>query len=486
MIKFQRRYYNFPLSLEGNGGFTMPLTLAIGAMVLLIGLTMITRSQQQRVVASSQKSVASSLEAAETGVTQLQKLLNTYRQLTQYCSQAMAAPSCSPDRPSWETVTAEEIEVNQHCPSALGQEGVKAIRGQNQALHAQEWTTIGSQTPRSQSSSPLGQYRLVSYSFRPTTAPGSRQVGQGRLVVEGRVLSDLNEFSAAAVTRLAVEFPVQTATVLASPGLWIQSHGQSAASRDTLLQTSIQDSSCQDKQNLDVVFSLQDSLDVDRQYRQTPGDPFPALLAPSGFLHIVNDASEDQKIFQEILTLGIQANLSLPPGGQAPIKTYRVGQQNGLSIRLTEGDRFQVGSGNDTVILHLEGGLEISEGGQIEVTSGSRLIIHVHGPIHLASHLDMNVIEHQGVPENVQIYSHTDDNVIINGDGHLKVFLFAPNAVVTQRAATLEGAVWAKSWQGLDNARLLETTLDASALAIGPRPKLEVGQVTLWQRESGL
>ena len=59
-------------------GFALPVAIGLGLIMLLIGATMIVRSQGDQVTASAQKATASSFDTTETGITRIQLLLSKY------------------------------------------------------------------------------------------------------------------------------------------------------------------------------------------------------------------------------------------------------------------------------------------------------------------------------------------------------------------------------------------------------------------------
>lgn len=59
-------------------GFALPLAVGMGMIMILVGMTMVMRSQGDQITASAQKATARSLGTAETGVTRVQSLLSKY------------------------------------------------------------------------------------------------------------------------------------------------------------------------------------------------------------------------------------------------------------------------------------------------------------------------------------------------------------------------------------------------------------------------
>ena len=203
---------------SGEEGFTMPVVLGMGLFMLLVGVTMIVRSQGDNITASAQKSTTTALGAAETGLSNYQNFINTYREVAMYpdCTQTRTQSGnnrvCSDTgntQVSW--ANAANIKLSS-CTSSSS-----AISSSNQSI---TWTDVDSTDPTK------GQYRLVSYTYGGT--PGNSP-GTGVLTVEGRVNQIGSGGSATkgpntATTRLKVNISVQDATVITYPfpGMWVQ------------------------------------------------------------------------------------------------------------------------------------------------------------------------------------------------------------------------------------------------------------------------
>lgn len=67
-------------------GFAIPIAVGMGLIMLLVGVTMIVRSQGDQVTASAQKATARSLGTAETGITRVQAFLNKYPYFIKFSS----------------------------------------------------------------------------------------------------------------------------------------------------------------------------------------------------------------------------------------------------------------------------------------------------------------------------------------------------------------------------------------------------------------
>ncbi|MBW4640760.1 MAG: hypothetical protein KME05_21550 [Gloeocapsa sp. UFS-A4-WI-NPMV-4B04] len=143
-------------------GFAIPIAVGMGLVMLLIGTTMIVRSQGDEVTALTQKATNRGLSAAETGITRYQSLINDNRAIAKY-------PRVG--TPGW--TTAVNIPGIGNC-SGSNTTGSTVVTNAATTI----WRSVDSTDPSK------GQYRLVEYTYSPTAGATP---GTGTLTVEGRV-----------------------------------------------------------------------------------------------------------------------------------------------------------------------------------------------------------------------------------------------------------------------------------------------------------
>jgi hypothetical protein len=188
-------YFSAPLRQRDDSGFALPIALGVGLLLLIVGAAIVLRSQQQQVTAIAQKQTASSLSAAEVGVSRIQNLLTRYRAASLYPSDA---PSPAP---SWQNASAIP-GLSESCPK----DSPDTPESKVAEAATKDWQAIDKDYPAK------GQYRLVGYSY-------STSEGKGTLKVQGRAGTAAG--SLPAVTQLSVVIPVQTISSYV-PGLWVK------------------------------------------------------------------------------------------------------------------------------------------------------------------------------------------------------------------------------------------------------------------------
>jgi hypothetical protein len=188
-------YFSAPSQRRDDSGFALPIALGVGLLLLIVGAAIVLRSQQQQVTAIAQKQTASSLSAAEVGVSRIQNLLTRYRAASLYPSDA---PSPAP---SWQNASAIP-GLSTSCPK----DSPDTPESKVAEAATKDWQAIDKDDPAK------GQYRLVGYSY-------STSEGKGTLKVQGRAGTAAG--SLPAVTQLSVVIPVQTISSYV-PGLWVK------------------------------------------------------------------------------------------------------------------------------------------------------------------------------------------------------------------------------------------------------------------------
>jgi Tfp pilus assembly protein PilX len=456
--------------LKPEQGFILPVVLGVGVVMILLGVMMIERSSQNRVAAIALKANARSTAAAEHGVTQIQALLNRYRPLAIACSDSNVDPTLSPSScksiRSWKDIPNAELD---RCST----DATQPIT-QIQSYANKNW----------QNSTPDpadGQFQLVSYEFQPT--PANADVGIAALVVDGRINPD--DAARTATTQLKVNFKVTRDPGLNTPpGLWIQDNQTSTAATTVQILTNVRDSTCASATN--AVQQIQGQIQAPNVFQPTPGLAFPELPLAGTTPTSANliDALEHP-------TNALLSSIS-PPSGT--VLTYRIKtNKNGQSINLTAAsDVFKIDAGANTVVLDLEGGLKLQDGGRIQVGANTTLIVYVHGPLTLEGNATNAAIEQEGTPaaNRVQLYAYpppaTSTNptptpypITLKGSAKpLYLALFAPNAKVTSEAK-VQGAIWAKSWEGQASAAIAQSPILLSDLKLlWPS---HISPITAWQ-----
>ncbi len=460
-------------------GFVLPVVLGVGVITILLGIMMIERSSQNRISAIAQKANARSVAVAEHGVTQFQALFNRYKPLATACSDSALSFSCG-SAASWSNlpnVALNPCSTDPNQPIAL-----------IQSYATQQWSNATADPAD-------GQFRLVSYQYQPDVA--NPTLGTGTLIVQGRINPD--DAIRTATAQLKVNFNVTRNPGLGDlPGLWIKQNQTASASDTAQILTYVRDSTCSgDAASTQPVQQLQSRIQNPYAYQTISAINFPEL-SPEG-----NDSSSMLLPKISIISaLGDQTK-TLPNPSQPgstnssnSILTYRIQAKNGQSINLTNSSSvLTVGTGSETVVLNLDGGLTLTGGGRIRLASGSTLIIYAHGPVTLAGNKEPGkeatpAIEQEGTPSSMrtQLYVYPPQApaepahaVSLKGESSAPLYLalVAPTSIV-KSSALVQGSIWAKSWQGEGSAAVVQDPFNASDLKLLWPPR--ISPITAWQR----
>ncbi|WP_404787410.1 hypothetical protein [Altericista sp. CCNU0014] len=475
-------------------GFVLPVVLGVGLIAILLGVMTIERSNQNRISAIAQKANARSSAAAEYGVAQLQALLNRYSRL------ATSSPLSA-----WAAISETELD-----PCGMTPDDIARIR----SYAERDWSNV-STNPKD------GQFRLISYEYKPDPKTGT-------LVVEGRINPD--DAVSLARTQLKVDFDITRAPRVGNaPGLWIEQPQAATIDSSVQLLANFRDATCPgDAAHAALVQRLKTQIQPPYAYQSAPGIDFPALLptvSSASFATlsetlsvdpIDNDSVSLPSPQQSESDLGQPAasDNSAPSSNDTTVSQsqtdsiastsnraviYDVKASDGQSIKLTNSAAvLQVGTGSDTVVLDLEGGLTIAGGGKILLASGSKLVIYARGPVTLAGTEADPAIEQKCPPGTpigtecpksavrTQLYVYPSPDaasphgVNLSGNATLFLTLVAPASKVTT-SAQVQGSIWAKSLEGVGSAIVREDPISLSDLTlIWP---LRIAPITAWRRQ---
>jgi hypothetical protein len=499
---------------------------------MLLGVMMIERSSQNRVAAIAQKSNARSTAAAEHGVTQLQALLNRYRPLATACSDASLSTACS-SPPSWRTINNKALDP---C-SADDSQPIPWL----QPYANQVW--------KNSTADPAdGQFRMVRYQYEPDASDSA--IGTGTLVVEGQINPD--DAPRTATTQIEVNFKITRAPALGTPpGLWIQDNQAPETSRTALL-TNVRDSTCPVAEKIyNPAPALQSQIQTPYGYQSTPGVAFPKLPLEGAALisNTVTGANDINPIDGPMSGL---PSPTQPQSGSSTLTYHVKADNNGQSINLTNPSGvLEVGKAGEIIVLDLEGGLTLTNGGRIRIASNAQLTIYTHGSTTLTAYGTTPAIELEpnakliiytdgptnltgngkapavqlAVNSNLVVYAHGPVNLVGNGtapvieqkqdpsnllvawepsatrvqfyvyppelpsespydvnlggnETPLYLSLFAPYSKVTS-SAKVQGAIWAKSWEGQASAEIAQSPIALSELKLlWPS---HISPITAWQ-----
>ncbi len=132
-------------------GFTLPMVIALGLVMLLLGTVNIVISSEENISAISQNSSSDALAVAEVGITKYRELLNQNRILTVYNQDQWTANA---------NVSAQTC--NNISTTPTGWEDGGATSAPN---NTQKWWEIKENIDENAGDETIGEYRLISYEY---------------------------------------------------------------------------------------------------------------------------------------------------------------------------------------------------------------------------------------------------------------------------------------------------------------------------------
>jgi hypothetical protein len=141
----------------------------------------------------------------------------------------------------------------------------------------------------------------------------------------------------------------------------------------------------------------------------------------------------------------------------------------------------------DTIILYVQGHIQANDS-TIRVTPGTRVILYHHDGSIIAKGKKTDIVfDTQDKPENFQIYAYDSTDTIELDSGSAnpaRTFIHSPDADVKMEKGTqVDGAIWAKSWEGGNDAVLNQKIDDPKALKITVPAANSISPPTSWQRD---
>jgi Tfp pilus assembly protein PilX len=352
-------------------GFAMPVALGLGLVMALVGITVIVRSQGDRVASSAQKATAGGLSAAETGIARYQSLINANRPIAMYpaCNSWSSGSSCNDTGAVTSWGNAVSIPAyGSTCTTSSGVPGTSVIS----AKATRDWQNIDSTDPTK------GQFRLIDYTYSGT--PGSPG-GTGTLTVEGRVNQSgsgtaATKSAGTSTTRLQVTIPVQKNNRSSPiPGLWVKDPTVTLGNGSSIQQVfgNILIAQCPSPPPTLTITQAANILDL------------PGTTTKSGDIYINKEM--DMPSTPDMTTVGT------------------VNQADGSAL-LTNLPRAGDVKGNDGKYYYLVDSLSAGGGTNLTVTPGAQVIIFVKGDISTSGSAKINS---PGFPQSLQIYGNTSN-----------------------------------------------------------------------------
>lgn len=482
-------------------GFATVVALGIGLSLTLIGLMMVTRSQGDVSTTSSQRAIAKSLAAAETGIVRFQTAIDRNRAIAIYpacgnSSLSDATPCSDTTNPSWFNSAAIPT-------SATISPAVSAAATRN-------WQDIDPAT------SSTGQYRLIDYTYDSVLKSAT-------LTVEGRV--EQNVGRGPSTTRLVVTIPIiPSALPAVLPGLWAQNF--SAGNNPNIkIAATVLDAS-------EIIGGASFLPTYNSLLRNLPSKPIPmnqpyplsttaATVTKNNFpfpplpgnTYAGNLASIPAASINTKACINTNTTLSYPQDGDvftdasgatnlgtynstdsasAPSRSgnyiYRFDPSTcgGKSLILTNSASLTLGNSiNQTFTLFTDGAIDLRNSATLESFSdgsgnAAGVTIYSNDDISLGNHTAF------APSEKLQVYVYGNHQVTLNNNVDMRGFLFAPDSSVTlANSGSFVGTVWAKNFSTNNTASLYQNSLDVSQLTLTNyiESSNKIGSISSWGRQ---
>lgn len=432
-------------------GFAMPIAIGMGLIMILIGATMIVRSNADQTTALAQKATNQGLSAAETGVTRYQSLINNNRIIATYkdCQGTRNASGVCPDTgtiKSWANATkipgitscsgSGATPVIDNSTIAWRDVSTEDLNGNGTLDTGEDINGNGALD----SEPSLGQYRLVSYVYPAPGTTGTIGVapGTGQLTVEGRVNQSGTGSTATtsvgtATTRLQINIPVQQGDIntLPVPGAWFKEGGMEDAQTgkaEKFVKGNILLSDCVQR-------------DTNTYQDMTGNPPVPYTDPTTGQPYKTTTALID---FPDIPT-----KPTIPTSNQ-------LGTINSNS-KITLPDLTTIPKDTQTTVDGITAyrySITAISKGNIVITPGEKVIFYLDGNIDKGVDIQHDCSSVSGCnPTDFQVYGYAPNGeMCLNGNNAFQGFIFAPtySAGVTG-SGNIEGSVWAKDFGKIKN-----------------------------------
>ncbi|MGL5035505.1 MAG: hypothetical protein ACRC6M_17100 [Microcystaceae cyanobacterium] len=194
-------------------GFVLPMTIAIGLVVLVVGATLMIRATGDQQNATSQKATMVANSAAETGMTRLQDFLNKYPYLAKSSLDEWTTLAANPNSPMMEQIVTQAR--SQSCEQATQSKEEVKSNIQKALVAIGSGSVQALPKPDSSNSTLAPHYQIKKYYYYTD--------GTAKVLVQGQAGSN-----AKAIANLTATTPVagDPVTSLANtvPVLWVRQY----------------------------------------------------------------------------------------------------------------------------------------------------------------------------------------------------------------------------------------------------------------------
>jgi hypothetical protein len=393
---------------KNQGGFSLPVVVGMGLVVMLLGLTAIASSQNDRVAASAQRSTAQSLNINEVGVARVQALLKRIP--------GLASREYDPDNgvDEW---SAHANEFGNLC-------GTPAIDEVNAVLGG--WIAVQDS----------GYFKVVRY--QPGTTVSTLEVIATNDTETSKADLDANNLPEQSIFSIDVTIPYGQLDPNENPVLWVAEFDD--GKNGTLGEGNQKIDGnvlSQDCSFVDDDFDPDKNFPEDTEWKVSanPYIEFPSSPPlPSHITTITNLSTH----CSNAKCTALPHSTDTPDPGTTNIYSYLVSD---LKMKGTDGLTVEPGK---KVRIYVQGDIEIRGAAGISSDVSALQIYGSNGDG--INGKDVNY----ALPGDSTIY--TTDAIRLRGDGDVHAFIFSPSATAGVDAGGNDGgfygAMWVNNWAG--------------------------------------
>jgi hypothetical protein len=440
-------------------GFALPLALLIGLILIITGITIISRSQGDQSKVVAQKSRAEGLTGTEAGLARVQDYLNTVRPMaTRDSSCASSSDDCwagatfstgNPTTPLQKQLVTLQTAATCSAPSSDTTASTRISGKINEmrgilANSGQESIVANASQKR------FIEYEVVSYDFTPAPADDTEFIGQGILTLEGRS-GKTNRTDAQTVVdnaesrnRLVVSVPVYPSYPVAfsrttAPALWISSGGIEDANQTAGITASapsyalaFDEASATLRPKLECFINGNSNAKIVQPTSPTVTPAYRAQFFTSLRLPDTPEVPTDIPTGQQNVVINGTATFPRPGDTATTRNSRSVYEYRVSSINLNGAETVTIAPGQK-VIFYVDGNIN---------TNGSGGLQHVCG-----STANCNASNFLIIAYNTS--SATDAQICLKDQANLEAFIIAPAYALGLKktgSGTFTGSMWGKSW----------------------------------------
>jgi len=415
-------------------GFTLPMVIALGLVMLLLGAINLVRSSEENLSAISQNSRTDALAIAELGIVRYRQLLDTNRALT---LTDLYDDTVSPVLNLW-TAQTETCDVI----TDTGGGWADYISSTWRPINLDE-TTLGRDVNNDGDSSDtaanIGDYKIVNYIYNSDTPfdqtdDANNVNSDGTLIIKGRTPDGSK---AQIETKIPIRINPQDMDNLA-PALWIEDNTITDAKLGTLTVT-------------DGKIVIKDQATTTRGCN---------TFTFTGTNNVISDPRNVPPI-TNIKTL-IDAATLVPPTPPETTGATKNNLNNALSSDMLLGRTTDNQHSDERFYYEVTGGsLNIDDNVNLETDGTAKVTLYVDNDITIGNSVKINKDSISST--YLEIYVNGNRTININTGGttvDITAFIHAPDSTLNITGGgtvNIKGSVWVQDWNNSGGATVTIT-----------------------------